>query len=99
VGDRRPGDAAQAASFVCAETWAGRATKLADHYGFLLLEKFHEHAYEALNRLQLAAEALRAGLPYVVCPKCDGRKEACHTCRGHGHVPEHRYKEVTSEPV
>jgi hypothetical protein len=89
----------QAASFVHPETWTGRATKLTDHYGFLLLEKFHEHVYEALNRLELAAEALRAGLPYAVCPNCDGGKEGCRTCRGHGHVPEHRYKEVTSEPV
>jgi hypothetical protein len=89
----------QAASFVRADGWAGRAVKLADHYGFLLLEKFHEHAHEALHRLQLAIEALKAGVPYAVCPQCGGTGDGCPACRGRGHVPEHRYQELAREPV
>jgi hypothetical protein len=92
------GELEAAEATVAAEGWAKRAAKLADHYPFLLLERFHQHAYDALRSLQLALEALRAGVPYAVCPACDGRKDGCRTCRGRGHIPEHRHQELAREP-
>jgi hypothetical protein len=82
------------------EGWVTRAGKLTDHYGFILIDKFHEHAWEAHSRLQLALEALRAGVPYAVCPKChavDSKSngKACKGCRGYGHVPETRFAELS----
>jgi hypothetical protein len=87
----------QVAGMLTAESWLSMATKLVGHYPFLLIDKFKDHAYEALHRLQLAAEALRAGVPHAVCPTCQGKPgegATCRTCRGGGYVPEWRYKEV-----
>jgi len=84
------------------ESWLDRAVKLCDHYGFLLADKFREHVYEAVAELQLAAEALRAGVPHAVCPLCNGEDSrkangtCCKGCRGYGHVPETRWNELAS---
>lgn len=83
------------------EPWLDRAQKLTDHYGFILIEKFKEHAWEAQLKLQLALEALRAGVPHAVCPKCRGvdsqnNGKTCKGCRGYGHVPETRFKELST---
>lgn len=80
--------------------WLSRAGKLTDHYGFILIEKFNSHAFESLSELQLAIEALKAGVPYAVCPKCkavDSSKDGhcCRGCRGYGHVPETRFQELS----
>ena len=85
------------------EPWVACAGKLTDHYGFILIDKFREHIYEALSELQLATEALRAGVPHAVCPKCNavdskGNGKCCKGCRGYGHVPITRYQELTKEP-
>lgn len=82
------------------QSWTTRAGKLTDHYGFILIDKFHEHAWQAQRRIQLALEALRAGVPHALCPKCNGidsKKDGktCRACRGYGHVPEHRYGELS----
>lgn len=93
------GELEQAEALVRAEPWLGRATKLTDHYQFLLLDKFKQHAYAALESIQLALESLRSGMPYAVCPKCNAVEngKVCRTCRGGGHIPLHRYQELTSE--
>lgn len=82
------------------DSWLTRAGKLTTHYGFILIDKFKDHIYEALSELQLAAEALKAGIPHAVCPTCKGADTGnngtcCRDCRGYGHVPEHRYQELT----
>ncbi len=87
-----------------AERWTGRAEKLTPHYPFILITKVKEHAWDALQSLQLALEALRAGVPHAVCPKCQGvdstsNGKTCRTCRGCGHIPEHRYLELQREPA
>lgn len=89
-------------AMLCAESWTARAGKLTDHYGFILIEQFREHSLEALHRTQLAIEALKAGIPYSVCPKCQGidsrsKGKTCKGCRGYGHVPEHRHEEIAKE--
>jgi ParB-like chromosome segregation protein Spo0J len=83
-----------------ADSWATRAGKLCDHYGFILIEKFREHTLQAVESLQLAIEALKAGEPFAVCPVCgavDSRNngKTCKGCRGYGHVPETRYTELS----
>lgn len=83
------------------EVWLARAGKLTDHYGFVLIAKFKEHIYQSVESLQLATEALKAGVPYAVCPKChavDSKKDgtSCKVCRGYGHVPETKYKELSA---
>jgi hypothetical protein len=82
------------------EPWVEKAGKLCDHHGFILIEKFREHLYDGLARIQLATEALIAGLPCAVCPSCNGVNskkdgETCRGCRGFGAVPKHRYEELT----
>jgi hypothetical protein len=82
------------------EPWVEKAGKLCDHHGFILIDKFSGHLYDGLARIQLATEALIAGLPHAVCPKCQGvdsKKdgETCRGCRGFGAVPKHRYEELT----
>ncbi len=82
------------------EPWVKKAGQLCDHFGFVLIEKFSDHLHESISRLQLAIEALSAGIPYAVCPKCEGvdsKKDGkcCRGCRGFGHVPQHRYEELT----
>ncbi len=57
-----------------------------------------DRADDALRSVQLALEALRAGVPYAVCPECEGRKDGCRTCRGHGHFPQHRHSELAQKP-
>ena len=77
-----------------------KAGKLCDHYPFLLIDKVKQHAWEALHQIQLAISALKAGVPYAVCPKCDGvakEGKVCRTCRGSGHVPHHRWEELKAE--
>lgn len=81
--------------------WLAKAKKLVDHYPFVLIIKFVQHAQDALAELQLAIEALEAGLPHAVCPKCNGKGQSanggcCSSCRGCGHVPVGRYKELTA---
>ncbi len=82
-----------------AKSWVTRAGELTAHYPFILIEKVTEHAYEALHQLQVALNAIKAGLPYAVCPKCQGvdsKKDGktCRTCRGGGHVAEARWNEL-----
>lgn len=91
----------ETAALMNPDTWVKTAGKLTDHYGFILIAKFKEHAYESLDALQLALEALKAGLPYAVCPKCSASDEfangkTCKACRGYGHVPETHYKELVA---
>ena len=91
----------QAEAMIRPESWVTRAGKLTDHYGFILITKFDEHVVEALHRIQLGREALLAGVPYAVCPKCkgvDSKKDGktCRGCRGYGHVPEWKYQEAIS---
>jgi hypothetical protein len=81
------------------DAWVQKAGKLTPHYPFLLLTDFDQHAHDALEAVQLALESLRAALPYAVCPKCNGDDAPCQTCRNSGVIPEHRYQEVTREPV
>lgn len=88
-------------SMISAESWAVRAGKLTGHYGFILIEQFREHAMEALHRIELATEALKAGIPYAVCPKCKGvspkaNGKTCVGCRGYGHIPEHKLAEASA---
>ncbi len=82
-----------------ADAWVKKAGKLTAHYPFLLLGKFDEHAFEALHRVQVALEALRAALPYALCPQCkgadtSGNGKCCKTCRGCGYLPQWKYEEV-----
>lgn len=82
------------------ESWLDRAGKLCDHYGFILLDNFKENIWEALHVLQIAIEALQSGLPYAICPLCKGidsksNGNTCQGCRGYGHVPLHRFSELT----
>lgn len=91
---------AQVESLIRPESWTTRAGKLTSHYGFILIEKFKEHVYNALESMQLAGEALKAGIPHAVCPTCQGTEsgtngKCCKSCRGYGHVPAHRYEELT----
>lgn len=90
-----------AEALVRAEPWLDRATKLTDHYQFLLLDKFRTHSMDALRSIQLAKEALASGMPYAVCPKCKGEEngKVCRSCRGGGHIPLHRWEELTRETV
>jgi len=92
------GDIEQAAEFVRPQSWFDRAAKLCPHHPFLLIEKVKEHVFNALEALQLATEALQAGLPFAVCPKCQAEPRdngtCCRTCRGCGYVPETRWKEL-----
>ncbi len=94
-------DLENAADLMMPEQQLARACKLTDHYGFILIDKFKEHVYDALRSQQLAMEALRAGLPHAICPKCnatDSKKDGkvCRGCRGYGFVPETRYTELTA---
>ena len=86
-----------------ADPWSKKAERLAVHYPFVLVEKFREHAAEAERRLLLALEAVRAGIPHAVCPRCRGEEPApgktCRHCRGSGLVPEHRYEEMRRDAV
>jgi hypothetical protein len=93
------GGLATATDFVTPEQWTDRAVKLMDHHPFLLADKFKEHVFDALRSLQLAKEALEAGVPYAVCPRWEKHEQgkACRTCRGGGHVPEHRWVELKAE--
>jgi transposase len=89
----------QVEAMVRPQSWIDRAAKLCDHHGFILIDKFSEHAWQALQSLQLAREALAAGLPHAVCPKCQGAERngtVCRGCRGHGHVPHTRYTELSA---
>lgn len=83
------------------DSWTARAGKLTAHYGFILIERIPEHSLEALHRVQSLLESLRAGVPYAVCPRCEGdgmiAGTQCNGCRGYGHVPEHRYLEMQKE--
>jgi hypothetical protein len=81
------------------DAWVETAGKLIPHYPFLLLTDFDKHAHDALEAVQLALESLRAGVPHAVCPTCNGEDKPCHTCRNSGLIPEHRYQELTREPV
>ncbi len=76
-----------------------RAGKLTAHYPFILIAKVDECLHESLHQLQVALQSLKAGLPHAVCPKCKAEENCkpCKTCRGCGHVPEHRYKELSAE--
>ncbi len=76
-----------------------RAGKLTAHYPFILIAKIDECLHESLHQLQIALQSLKAGLPHAVCPKCKAEENCkpCKTCRGCGHVPEHRYKELSAE--
>lgn len=74
-----------------------RCIRLLDHYGFILADKVKDHAFSSQAELQLTIEALKAGIPYAVCPACKGEKEKkgkrCQDCRGYGYLPEDRYRE------
>lgn len=85
-------------------TWAERAGKLSAHYPFILVEKANEHAWNALQELQTAIANIKCGLAHAVCPKCNGMDsknngKTCKTCRGCGHIPEHRFNELATEKV
>lgn len=82
------------------DAWERKAVALCEHHGFLLIDRFQEHIGEMGKRLELAVDSLRAGLPYAVCPTCQGQDsrregEVCHGCRGYGAVPQHRFEELT----
>ena len=80
------------------EPWVTLAGKLTAHYPFILIEAFAKHVHASLEGLQLAIEAVKAGLPHAVCPKCGGVKvegKVCRTCRGGGAVPEHKLQEAS----
>jgi hypothetical protein len=81
------------------DAWVATAGKLTPHYPFLLLTDFDQHAHDALAAVQLALVSLRAGVPHAVCPTCNGEDKPCRTCRNSRHIPEHRYQELTREPV
>ncbi len=85
------------ASMYSVDPWTKKAGKLTDHYGFILIDKFAGHSLESLHEIQLAIESLKAGVPFAVCPKCNGeeKESKCRGCRGYGHVPEHRYQELS----
>ncbi len=96
------GDLESVEAMLNAESWTTRAGNLTAHYPFILIEKVKEHAWEALHRLQLALAAIKAGVPYAVCPKCQGidstnNGKTCRTCRGGGHVAEARWNELQAE--
>lgn len=81
------------------DAWIKLAGGLTSHYGFILIEKFAKHTQDALESVQLAVEALKAGVPHAVCPSCKGEEtgsngHCCKACRGHGHVPEHKWREL-----
>jgi hypothetical protein len=93
-------DLEAAAEMMMPEQQLVRACKLCDHYGFILADKFKQHVYDALHSQQLAIEALKAGVPHAICPKCkavDSKKDGkvCRGCRGFGFVPVLRYAELT----
>lgn len=90
----------QAVAYTRADAWVKQAAKLAPHYPFILIQKFDEHIHEALHRMQLALETIKAGEPYAVCLRCNGEpnpNKVCSGCRGAGHVPEHRYAELKEQ--
>ncbi len=91
----------QALAMISPEAWEKLARGLCAFHGFLLIDKFQEHTWEAAHRMQLAAEALRAGVPHAVCPTCGGQESrsegsVCAGCRGYGAVPQHRYEELVA---
>ncbi len=92
---------ASAETCLNAKSWVERASRYCDHYPFILITDFRDHAYEALRHLQIAKEMLEAGLPHAVCPRCNGaeRKTPCQSCRGSGLVPEHRWSELKRESL
>lgn len=83
------------------EKWTKLAGKLAtSFYPFILIDKFGTALQDAKESLQNAHAHLEAGLPYAVCPKCNGvdstaNGKACRGCRGCGHVAEDRFNELS----
>jgi hypothetical protein len=79
------------------KSWFDRAGKLTTHYPFILIDKFNNQVFAALEQIQLAQESLKAGLPHAVCPRCQGEEKdnPCRYCRGAGFVPAHRFEELT----
>lgn len=49
---------------------------------------------KALDLLINFREILKSGLPFCVCPKCQGDKGGCQSCRNSGWVPEWRANEL-----
>jgi hypothetical protein len=47
---------------------------------------------EAHDALETLLSALEAGLPYAVCPACEGN--GCERCRQAGYLPEHAYLDL-----
>ncbi len=96
------GELETVASMMTPESWITRAGKLCAHYPFILIEKAKEHAWEALHQLQIAVSDIKAGVAYAVCPACAGTKTAktgnpCQRCRGCGHVPEWKWREMEAD--
>ncbi len=96
------GELETVASMMTPESWITRAGKLTAHYPFILIEKAKEHAWEALHQLQIAVSDIKAGVAYAVCPACAGTKTAktgnpCQRCRGCGHVPEWKWREMEAD--
>ena len=65
------------------------------HYPFALIKDLYQHLDDAVLGLQCARESLTPAIPYVVCPKCDGK--GCKGCRNGGHYPEWRYRELKEQ--
>lgn len=94
-------DMQQVESMFATDPWIAKAGKLTDHYGFIRVAQFRDHLTEAAHAFGLAIAALQDGLPYAVCPKCKAEASkrngtVCSACRGLGHVPEHRYQELSA---
>lgn len=80
--------------------WVKKVGQLCVHYPFLQFEGFAQHVNEALHQIQCAVLSLESGMPHAVCPECKGAESAepgsrCKACRGCGHVPVTRYRELT----
>jgi hypothetical protein len=53
------------------------------------------HRATAMQALEAAIEAVEAGIPYGVCPACNGQR--CERCRQAGYLPESQYLELKSQ--
>ncbi len=66
-------------------------------YAYLRAEDCARNARESKEALSSAAQALTDGLPFAVCPACDGAPDGCDECRKTGCVPQWRYRELTGK--
>ena len=75
-----------------------RLRRKVTHYPFVQAKDAYDALADAEHAAQLAIDSIKPGIPYAVCPACQGEDiSKCKKCRFGGHVPEWRTNELLEQ--